>query len=170
MEKKDWKKELRELSFMKGYYFKLDDNGLVKKKDDQLVFNREELEHFIEQELDKAREEGRKLAIHEKRRKKMSKIGDLDIKLREALQKDFEGLYVKEYTTDWKERRLSRNIELKTMKLDNLEKYVYELLSEKAFTFEELVEIERWYWELTTFQRTSFGEEVKEKLSKLLKV
>ena len=99
----------------------------------------------------------------------MSKIGDLDIKLREALQKDFEGLYVKEYTTDWKERRLSRNIELKTMKLDNLEKYVYELLSEKAFTFEELVEIERWYWELTTFQRTSFGEEVKEKLSKLLK-
>ena len=59
MEKKDWKKELRELSFMKGYYFKLDDNGLVKKEDDQLVFNREELEHFIEQELSKAREEGR---------------------------------------------------------------------------------------------------------------
>jgi hypothetical protein len=100
----------------------------------------------------------------------MNKIGDLDIKLREALQKDFEGLYVKEYTTDWKEQRLSRNIELKTMKLDNLEKYVYELLSEKAFTFEELVEIERWYWELTTFQRTPFGKEVKEKLSKLLKV
>lgn len=60
MEKKDWKKELRELSFMKGYYFKLDDNGLVKKEDDQLVFNREELEHFIEQELSKAREEGRR--------------------------------------------------------------------------------------------------------------
>ena len=57
MEKKDWKKKLRELSFMKGYYLKLDDNGLVKKEDDQLVFNREELEHFIEQELDKAREE-----------------------------------------------------------------------------------------------------------------
>ena len=57
MEKKDWKKKLRELSFMKGYYFKLEDNGLVEKKDDQLVFNREELEHFIEQELDKAREE-----------------------------------------------------------------------------------------------------------------
>ena len=27
MEKKDWKKKLRELSFMKGYYFKLEDNG-----------------------------------------------------------------------------------------------------------------------------------------------
>ena len=59
MEKKDWKKKLRELSFMKGYYFKLDDNGLVEKKDDQLVFRREELEYFISQELDKAREEGK---------------------------------------------------------------------------------------------------------------
>ena len=59
MEKKDWKKKLRELSFMKGYYFKLEDNGLVEKKDDQLVFNREELERFVQQELDKAREEGR---------------------------------------------------------------------------------------------------------------
>jgi hypothetical protein len=43
---------------MKGYYFKLEDNGLVEKKDDQLVFNREELERFVQQELDKAREEG----------------------------------------------------------------------------------------------------------------
>jgi DNA primase len=60
MEKKDWKKKLRELSFMKGYYFKLEDNGLVEKKDDQLVFNREELERFVQQELDKAREEGRR--------------------------------------------------------------------------------------------------------------
>jgi len=59
MEKKDWKKKLRELSFMKGYYFKLEDNGLVEKKDDQLVFNREELERFVQQELDKAREEGK---------------------------------------------------------------------------------------------------------------
>lgn len=60
MEKKDWKKKLRELSFMKGYYFKLENNGLVEKKDDQLVFNREELERFVQQELDKAREEGRR--------------------------------------------------------------------------------------------------------------
>ena len=57
MEKKDWKKKLRELSFMRGYYFKLEDNGLVEKKDDQLVFNREELERFVQQELDKARRE-----------------------------------------------------------------------------------------------------------------
>ncbi len=56
--RKEWREKLGELSFMKGYYFKLEDNGLVEKKDDQLVFNREELEHFIEQELDKAREEG----------------------------------------------------------------------------------------------------------------
>ena len=65
MEKKDWKKKLRELSFMKGYYFKLEDNGLVEKKDDQLVFRREELEYFISQELDKAREEGRLSVIQE---------------------------------------------------------------------------------------------------------
>lgn len=58
MKNNDWREKLGELSFMKGYYFKLEDNGLVEKKDDQLVFNREELEHFIEQELDRAREEG----------------------------------------------------------------------------------------------------------------
>ena len=57
MKNNDCREKLGELSFMKGYYFKLEDNGLVEKKDDQLVFNREELEHFIEQEIEKAREE-----------------------------------------------------------------------------------------------------------------
>ena len=28
----DWKERLRELSFMKGYYFRMEDNGLVEKK------------------------------------------------------------------------------------------------------------------------------------------
>lgn len=56
----DWKKRLEELSFTKGYYFKLGENGLVEKKDDQLIFNREMLESFIEQEIEKAREEGYK--------------------------------------------------------------------------------------------------------------
>lgn len=65
MKKKDWKKKLRELSFMRGYYFKLEDNGLVEKKDDQLVFNREELERFVQQELDKAREEGKLEVLEE---------------------------------------------------------------------------------------------------------
>ena len=59
MKNKDWREKLRELSFMKGYYFKLEDNGLVEKKDGQLVFNRKELEGFIQQEIEKAREEGR---------------------------------------------------------------------------------------------------------------
>ena len=61
----DWKERLEELSFTKGYYFKLGENGLVEKKDDQLIFNREVLESFIEQEIEKAREEGREEAIHE---------------------------------------------------------------------------------------------------------
>ena len=54
----DWKERIRELSFMKGYYFRMEDNGLVEKKDDQLVFEREKLEHFIQQEIEKARKEG----------------------------------------------------------------------------------------------------------------
>lgn len=61
----NWKKRLRELSFMKGYYFKLEDNGLVEKKDDQLVFEREKLEHFIEQEIEKAREEAKRECANE---------------------------------------------------------------------------------------------------------
>lgn len=47
-----------------------------------------------------------------------------DIKLVRALQKDFEELYVKEFTTAWKENRLIRNIELGIMRLDNTEKYI----------------------------------------------
>ena len=54
----DWRKRWEELSLTKGYYFKLGENGLVEKKDDQLIFNREVLESFIEQEIEKAREEG----------------------------------------------------------------------------------------------------------------
>lgn len=55
MKREDWKKKLRELSFMKGYYFKLEDNGLVEKKDDQLVFNRKDLEDFISSVIEKER-------------------------------------------------------------------------------------------------------------------
>lgn len=70
----DWKKRLGELSFTKGYYFKLADNGLVEKKDDQLIFNREVLESFIEQELDRAREDGRKEVLENE-----LFIGDYDV-------------------------------------------------------------------------------------------
>ncbi len=52
---KNWREKLGELSFMKGYYFKLEDNGLVEKKDDQLVFNRKDLEDFISSEIEKER-------------------------------------------------------------------------------------------------------------------
>lgn len=47
--------------------------------------------------------------------------------LQRALQKDFEELYVKEFTTAWKENRLIRNIELGIMRLDNTEKYIARL-------------------------------------------
>lgn len=74
MKNKDWREKLRELSFMKGYYFKLEDNGLVEKKDDQLVFNREELENFISSEIEKAEERGRKEVL-EKLREDFSEYG-----------------------------------------------------------------------------------------------
>lgn len=44
-----------------------------------------------------------------------------DLKLVRALQKDFEKLYVKEFTTAWKENRFIRNIELGVMRLENLQ-------------------------------------------------
>ena len=47
---------------------RLGDNGLVKKEDDQLIFNREVLEAFIKQELSKAREEGRRETLLEMQR------------------------------------------------------------------------------------------------------
>lgn len=47
-----------------------------------------------------------------------------DIKLVRALQKDFNALYVSQFTTAWKENRLIRNMELGIMSLDNLEAYI----------------------------------------------
>ena len=39
--------------------------------------------------------------------------------LRTALIKDFNNLYVKEFTTDWKFQRMMRSIEINLMKLEN---------------------------------------------------
>lgn len=55
-----------------------------------------------------------------------------NIKLVRALQKDFKELYVKEYTTGWKEERFIRNIELGVMQLKNTEKYIEELVKLKS--------------------------------------
>lgn len=52
-----------------------------------------------------------------------------DIELVRALQKDFNALYVKEFTMGWKEYRFVRNIELGVMSLKNTEKYIQKLLS-----------------------------------------
>ena len=45
-------------------------------------------------------------------------------KLVEALRKDYKQLYVKEYTTGWREQRLMRNTELEIMSLKNTEEYI----------------------------------------------
>ncbi|HNR53510.1 MAG TPA: hypothetical protein PKI16_03490 [Candidatus Dojkabacteria bacterium] len=52
--------------------------------------------------------------------------------IQEALEKDFEKLYVKEYTTGWKEQRYLRNIEIGIMGFDNLERFISQLLSERT--------------------------------------
>jgi len=51
-----------------------------------------------------------------------------ETKLVKALRKDFKELYVKEYTTGWREQRFIRNIELGIMSLKNTEKYISEEL------------------------------------------
>jgi len=40
--------------------------------------------------------------------------------LQKALIKDFEQLYVKGFTTDWREQRMVRELEIKVMTFDNL--------------------------------------------------
>ena len=52
-----------------------------------------------------------------------------ETKLVEALRKDYKQLYVKEYTTRWREERFIRNIELGIMSLKNSEEYISEELS-----------------------------------------
>ncbi|HQJ73774.1 MAG TPA: hypothetical protein PLW74_02710 [Candidatus Dojkabacteria bacterium] len=58
---------------------------------------------------------------------------ELNLKLREALKKDFKELYVKEYTTGWKEQRFLRNTELNIMSLENTKKYINSLILTKLF-------------------------------------
>ena len=43
------------------------------------------------------------------------------LKIREALQKDFNNLYVKRFTADWRNQRFLRKLEIDIMSLDNLE-------------------------------------------------
>ena len=54
----------------------------------------------------------------------MPTLSKPDIKLVRALQADFKELYQKEFTTDYKAKRLIRNIELGIMRLENTEKYI----------------------------------------------
>ena len=62
---------------------------------------------------------------------KPEKQEKLDLKLREALRKDFKKLYVKEYTMGWRDQRLIRDIEIGVMKLDNLENLISQLIAEE---------------------------------------
>jgi len=52
-------------------------------------------------------------------------------KIREALKKDFNTLYQKGFTTDWKAQRIVRGIEINIMGLDALESLFNSLLANK---------------------------------------
>jgi hypothetical protein len=51
-----------------------------------------------------------------------------ETKLVKALKEDYKQLYVKEYTTGWREQRFIRNIELGVMSLKNTEEYIFQEL------------------------------------------
>lgn len=44
----------------------------------------------------------------------------IESKIKEAIKKDFNILYQKEFTTDWKEQRLVRELEINVMSFPNL--------------------------------------------------
>ena len=67
-------------------------------------------------------------------------------KLREGLSKDYDALYVKEYSTMWETERFLRKSELNIMNLDNALDSVLSLLSQrikaKALTDEQLQDLQ----------------------------
>ena len=45
---------------------------------------------------------------------------NIEEQIKEAIRKDFHKLYVKQFTTDWREQRFLRDIEIGVMSFDNL--------------------------------------------------
>jgi hypothetical protein len=45
---------------------------------------------------------------------------EIENKIKEAMLKDFNNLYVKNYTTAWETQRIIRGIEIKIMSIENL--------------------------------------------------
>ena len=129
MEKIEWREKLGELSFMKGYYFKLEDNGLVEKKDDQLVFNRKDLEDFISSEIEK------------ERKKLVSDINDAlkdSIKNNESVSKVIEKIDIKVFDVD---ESSTIRVDMVNMVDKEIEK-AEERGKRKLFTKEELFMLE----------------------------
>ena len=48
-------------------------------------------------------------------------LGAIRTAIRTAISKDFETIYVKEFTTNWKIERLSRNLEIGVMDFDAIQ-------------------------------------------------
>ena len=62
----------------------------------------------------------------------MSKLNQSTVeKVKEALKKDFEVLYQKEFTTDWRAQRIIRELEINVMGLTNLEKAISQSVLEE---------------------------------------
>jgi hypothetical protein len=61
----------------------------------------------------------------------------LELKLRNALMKDFDNLYQREFTTNWEFQRVIRRIEINIMELDNTMK-LFERSSKSVAVKKEL--------------------------------
>lgn len=59
-------------------------------------------------------------------------------KIKKAIRKDFKNLYQKEYTTNWKEQRFIRDIEIGVMIFNNLEHLLQQQRDEDIKKIEEL--------------------------------
>lgn len=64
----------------------------------------------------------------------MTKPNQLDEDIRKALQEDFEKLYVKEFTLDYKTQRVLRNLEIRIMSLDNIKSLIAKAQKEAMTT------------------------------------
>jgi len=91
-----------------------------------------ETKKMSEKAFSKEEDENEHIKTHKKFLKLAEKQEEWKGGIQEALEKDFEKLYVKEYTTGWKEQRYLRNIEIGIMGFDNLERFISQLLEERT--------------------------------------
>ena len=70
---------------------------------------------------------------------------NIEEQIKEAVRKDFHKLYVKQFTTGWKEQRFLRDIEIGVMSFDSLTNLIQAEKEQYLDEFVEWLEIDRNY-------------------------